>query len=111
MDGLLGNLLYVRVYLGNAVVFIFDIRQHGELVKKAITLVAAQWPKIKVSNCEFAKKMVNHLEHVVDRKGVRVELQKIAVIVDIPPPVKRSVPRSFLGIARYYERFVRVFAA
>ena len=41
-------------------------------------------------------------------KGIRVDPTKIEVVVNWKPPRNLTDVRSFLGLAGYYRRFVRV---
>ena len=40
-------------------------------------------------------------------EGIRVEPAKIEVVVNLKPPQSVTKVRSFLGVARYYRRFVK----
>eukprot|EP00253_Pinus_taeda_P024738 PITA_24738 len=44
--------------------------------------------------------------HIVDREGVRVDLKKIQVMQDWPQPKTLKILRGFLGLTRYYRKFV-----
>ena len=64
----------------------------------------------KMSKCEFWWKEVSFLGHIVSEEGIKVDTRKIEVILEWK--LSRSVMevRSFLGLARYYRRFVKGFS-
>ena len=54
--------------------------------------------------------MVALLRHVISAEGVSVDPQKIEAIVNWKPPTNVMEIRSFLGLARYYRKFVERFS-
>jgi len=52
----------------------------------------------------------NLLGHIVCREGLLVDPSKVAVIVNIPPPMSAKQLCSTLGHTRYYHRFIRRYA-
>ena len=64
----------------------------------------------KLSKCDFWLKEVSFLGYIVSIEGIRVDLAKIEAIVNWKPPRNVIEVRSFLGLARYYQRFVKGFS-
>ena len=61
--------------------------------------------------CTFAAKEVNYLGHRVTEEGLLPDSSLLAAIREIPPPKTATEVRSFLGLAGYYRRYVKGFAA
>ena len=53
---------------------------------------------------------MHFLGHVITKEGISVDPAKIAAVVDWPRPSNVTELRSFLGMAGYYQRFVKDFA-
>ena len=64
----------------------------------------------KLSKCEFWLKEVTFLGHVISAKGVQVDQNKIALILNWSVPKSVTEIHSFLGLAGYYRRFIQGFS-
>ena len=64
----------------------------------------------KLSKCQFLLDMVAFLGHVISIEGVSMDPHKIEVVVCWKPPKNVSEVKSFLGLARYYRKFVEGFS-
>jgi hypothetical protein len=62
-----------------------------------------------MSKCEFAKRSIAYLGHVITPDGVTTDPQKVSAIVSWPIPQNVKDLRGFLGLAGYYRKFVRNF--
>ena len=67
--------------------------------------------KLGADKCTFAAKEVNYLGHRVTEEGLLPDSLLLAAIREIPPPRTDTEVRSFLGLAGYYRRCVKNFAA
>ena len=64
----------------------------------------------KLSKCEFWLDEVQFLGHVISAQEVAVDPVKIETVVKWERPKTITEVRSFLGLVRYYRRFVEVFS-
>ena len=64
----------------------------------------------KFKKCKFWLDQVVFLGHIVSGEGIKVDPKKIEAVLNWEPP--KNVPElcSFLGLARYYRRFVKGFS-
>ena len=63
-----------------------------------------------MSKCTFGKEEVSYLGHAISKEGVKVDLEKIKSIIDWPKRTNISKLRGFLGLTRYYRRFIQNYA-
>ena len=64
----------------------------------------------KLSKCDLWLKEVSFLGHIVFAEGIRVDPVKIEAILSWKPPRNVTKVRSFLGLAGYYQQFVKGFS-
>ena len=64
----------------------------------------------KFSKCQFWLDNVAFLGHVILTERVSVGPQKIEAIVNWKPPMNVTEIRIFLGLSRYYQKFVEGFS-
>ena len=67
--------------------------------------------KLGADKCTFAAKEVNYLGHRVTEEGLLPDSSLLAAIREIPTPKTPTEVCSFLGLAGYYRRYVKGFAA
>ncbi|KAA3470810.1 DNA/RNA polymerases superfamily protein [Gossypium australe] len=97
---------FVVVFIDNILIYSRDVSGHAE----HLTIVLQTLRVTKFSKSEFWLREVGFLGHIVSAEGIRVDLSKILVIIDWKPPRNVSEVRSFLGLAGYYRRFVKIFS-
>ena len=61
--------------------------------------------------CFFFKNHLKFLGYIVTKDGIHTDPDKIKKIIEYPRPKSITQVRAFLGIASYYRRFIKDFAA
>ncbi|XP_061375173.1 uncharacterized protein LOC133317324 [Gastrolobium bilobum] len=64
----------------------------------------------KLSKCLFFQHTIQFLGHLISGQGVSPDPQKLQAIADCPPPKSVTQVRTFLGLSRYYRRFIKNYA-
>jgi hypothetical protein len=62
---------------------------------------------LKQSKCAFGASEVEYLSHIVSKDGVWVDPKKIEDMQDRPHPKTLKILCSFMGLMRYYQKFVQ----
>ncbi len=58
---------------------------------------------VKVKKCEFVKKELKFLGHIISREGIRTDLEKIEKMVNIKPFKNLKELRSRLDLFFFYH--------
>jgi hypothetical protein len=63
----------------------------------------------KLSKCGFWLKQVAFLCHIISKGGISVDPRKVPDVLSWNAPASVGDIQSFLGLARYYQRFIKRF--
>ena len=98
-------------YLDDIIVFSSTWEDHLARLREVFERLRHAKLKLGPAKCTFAAKEVSYLGHRVTEEGLLPDPTLLAAIRDIPPPKTATEVRSFLGLAGYYRRYVKGFAA
>lgn len=65
---------------------------------------------LQPDKCEFLKREIAYLEHIITENGIRPDPKKIMAVKNFPTPKTRKNIKQFLGLAGYYRRFIENFS-
>lgn len=102
---------FVLIFLDDILTYNGSWQEHLNHVKLVLTRLREWGLVAKASKCVFGQEKVEYLRHLVTREGLEVDPQKIEVIKVWPQSTGVKGVRSFLGIAGYYRKFIKGFAA
>ncbi|GBG79263.1 hypothetical protein CBR_g29415 [Chara braunii] len=100
----------VIVYMDDILVYSSSYEGHVQHIEWALHALRDTGFKVALKKCQFFLTTISFLGHVVTDKGLQLEPQKVAVVRDAPVPTTITQVRTFLGVASYYQRFIKGFA-
>ncbi|GJY02614.1 putative reverse transcriptase domain-containing protein [Tanacetum coccineum] len=86
-----------------------DEKEHEEHLKAILELLKKEKLYAKFSKCKLWIPKVQFFGHVIDNRGIHVDLAKIEAIKDWASPKTPTEIRQFLGLAGYYRWFIEGF--
>ena len=98
------------VFLDDIVVYAKSLAEHDTKLREVFDRIREKRLKLKPEKCEFLRKVVCYLGHVISEKGVLPEPTKTKVREEYPTPHCVKQLRSFLGLMSYYRCFVPTFS-
>ena len=112
MESCLGelHLNWCIIYLDDVIVYSKTPEEHIERLEAVFKKISDAGLKLKPSKCEFFKKWIHYLGHIVSNKGIETDPKKIEAIVKWPGPRTAHEVRKFFGFTNYYRKFVYKYA-
>lgn len=112
MDKVLAPYLrkFVLVYLDDIVIFSKTFQEHLEHIQSIFEILRKSGLKIKTKKCEFAKKELVYLGHIISINGIRPNPKKTECVANFPTPNNSDQVRTFLGLSGYYRKFIKNYA-
>ena len=98
-------------YLDDIIIFSETEEQHLAHIEEIFKWLEAADLKMKQSKCDFFKKHIHYLGHLISADGIRPLKDKLDSIRDMPAPCNSKEVKQFLGLVGYYRKFVPCFAA
>jgi hypothetical protein len=98
------------VYLDDIIIFSNSFEKHMQNLREVFQRLKEANLKLSPKKCNFLKKEVKFLGHIVSESGVSTDPSKIQAVRDWPIPKSIKEVRSFLGLTSYYRKFILKYA-
>ena len=98
------------VYLVDIIIFSNSFEKHMQNLREVFQRLKEANLKLSPKKCNFLKKEVKFLGHIVSESGVSTDPSKIQAVRDWPIPKSIKEVRSFLGLTSYYKKFILKYA-
>jgi hypothetical protein len=101
---------FIVVFIDDILIYSKNDSDHEEHLRMVLQKLRDNQLYAKFSKCEFWLDEVPFLGHIISKGGISVDPAKVTAIVGwkIPKTVKEV--RSFMGLAGYYQRFIKGFS-
>jgi hypothetical protein len=100
---------FSEVYLDDWTVYSL-LKDHVEVLRMMLERCRQCQISLNIKMCIFGTHFGILLGHIVCKQGLLVDLAKIAVIVNLPPPKLVWQLRATLGHTGYYNKFIKGYA-
>ena len=101
---------FVIVFIDDILVYTKNAKEHTFHLRIVQQTLRDQQLYAKFSKCEFWLNEIVFLGYIVSRNGIFVDLRKVEAIINWEQLKNDIEICSFLGLARYYRRFVKHFS-
>jgi hypothetical protein len=101
---------FIQVFIDDILIYSRTTEEHDEHLCLVLQCLRENKLYGKLSKCSFYQSRIHYLRHVISGEGIVVDPAKVKAIMEWH--VSTDVPKvcSFMGLARYYRRFVEGFS-
>ena len=98
------------IYLDDLIIFSKTFEEHVERLERIFQRLREVNLKLSPKKCEFFKRKVRYVGHIVSAEGVEPDPDKVEKVKEWPTPTNPDDVRRFLGFVGYYRRFIKDFS-
>jgi len=93
---------FVLIFIDDILIYSRSMEEHKEHLKQVLQTLQEHQLYGKFSKCDFFKEEIQYLGHIITKRGIAVDPEKIRTIMEWPIPKDVADIRSFMGLAGYY---------
>ena len=109
MTGILKNFAFTIAYLDYIIISSRTAEEHLTHIQQVLKKLRTAHFSMKLSKCHFFTKDIQYLGHTLSPKGIDPLPSKTQTIKNMHPPKTPKQVCAFLGLVRYYRKFIRNF--
>ena len=98
------------IYLDDLIVFGRNLETHNKNLVDVFERLRKVNLKLNPIKCQFLKKELLYLGHVISSKGILPDPEKVTVVQNYPIPKNSDDVRRFVAFCNYYRKFIPSFA-
>lgn len=91
--------------IDDVLVFAASQEEHDSRLRAVLLRLEEAGATLNVGKCEFDKKKVKFLGHIIDKDGIRADPEKTSALVKMAAPQSVSDLRRFMGLANQLGKF------
>ena len=114
MNKILQNLINtkeVASFTDNVIVRTEEERGHNEVVEEVIKRLAENDLYVKLEKYKWKMREVGFLGVVIGLEEIKIEEEKMKIVLDQPTPNRVKDFQKLLGLAKHYKQFVKDFVS
>ena len=101
---------FTMAYLDDIIIFSRNECEHLKHIKIIFQKLIDTGLKLKESKCDFFKKEIHYLGHLISSEGIHPLPEKLDTIRNMPRPKTPKEIKQFLGLCIYYRKFICRFS-
>jgi len=102
---------FVNVFFDDILIYSTSLEEHILHLDIVFQCLISNQFFLKRSKCLFGQESIEYLGHIISRQGVGPNPEKIKAMQCWPTPSSLKQLRGFLGLTRFYRKFIRHYAS
>ena len=98
-------------YIDDIVIYSRTKSEHIDHIEQVLSVLLNSNFRLNAKKCEFFRKKIQFLGHVICENGILPSPEKVQAIQDIPTPVNVKSAISFVKMAEYYRNHIPNFSS
>ncbi|GFY22194.1 retrovirus-related Pol polyprotein from transposon 17.6 [Trichonephila clavipes] len=98
------------IYIDDLIIPSKDQKEGLEKLKEALEVASKYGLEIKFKKCQFLRRKVKVLSHVVEIRTIRLSIRKTIIFKKFPVPTKVKQVQSFLGLTGNFRKFISAYS-
>ena len=107
---LIGCSKFSMGYLDDIIIFSNNESEHLQYIEEIFKRLECFGLKMKREKCDFFKKHIQNLGHLIAEEGFTLLQEKLESICKMPRPKAPKEVKQFLGLIGYHSKFVSRFS-
>ena len=101
---------FTMAYLDDIIIFSQNEEDHLKHIEIIFKKLKKADLKLKASKCDFFKKEIHYLGHLISVNSIQPLPEKLESIRSMPKPRSPKEIKQFLGLTSYYRKFIPRFS-
>ena len=97
---------FAMAYLDDIIIFSQNEQEHLKHIEIIFKKLKKAGLKLKESKCNFFKREIHYLGHLISVSGIQPLPEKLDSIRNMPKPRSPKEIKQFLGLTGYYRKFI-----
>ncbi|GFY34516.1 retrovirus-related Pol polyprotein from transposon opus [Trichonephila clavipes] len=99
---------YISVYMGDVNISSPSFARHVELLREVFKLLQEAGLTLDKNKCNFGCEKLKYLGLVISKDGITTDESKVKVIIEMKPPKNSREVSKFLGMTKWYHKFIKL---
>ena len=106
MNFVLMDATHAMVYIDDVIIYSKTFKEHLNDLECVFQKLLSGGLKVKPSKCQWVRKEVTFLGHVVTASGIKPDPRNLEKVAECVAPTNLKELQRFLGLTGYYRRFI-----
>ena len=110
MGSVFQGLPFVTTYIDDVLIHSSSEKQHKEHLQTVFQQLTNAGLTLRGTKCQIGMLQECYLGHVFTGKSMQPDPKKVSSVQDWPTPTDVTTLQQFIGLASYYQRYIKKFA-